>query len=132
MVIDTSAIFALIAQEPESADYRAVILAAPSVSISAFSLLEIRTVLHGRLGVISLQLLEAWLAETGIAVVAFDQEQSEAAFVAFRRYGKGQGHPAQLNIGDCASYALAKTRDETLLFKGGDFAKTDITPAVIN
>jgi ribonuclease VapC len=65
-----------------------------------------------------------------IAIEPFDAPMSQAAFEAFRRYGKGQGHPAQLNILDCAAYALAKVRGEPLLFKGNDFEKTDIVPAV--
>jgi ribonuclease VapC len=97
MVIDTSAIFALIAGEPEAPRFRAAILAASSVSVSAVSLLEVRTVLHGRLGTASVQHFEVWLAETGATVLPFDREQADAAFDAFRQSGKGQGHPAQLN-----------------------------------
>jgi ribonuclease VapC len=129
MIIDTSAIFALIAGEPDAPRFRPAILAADSVPISAISLLEVRTVLHGRLGTASVQHFEAWLAETGATVLPFDREQADAAFDAFRQYGKGQGQPAQLNIGDCASYAAAKTRGEALLFKGNDFARTDIASA---
>jgi ribonuclease VapC len=63
--------------------------------------------------------------------VSFDGEMARAAFDAFRRFGKGQGHPAQLNIVDCAAYALAKARSQPLLFKGGDFARTDVLSAAI-
>ena len=70
------------------------------------------------------------LAGAAIAIEPFNAEMAQAAFDAFRRYGKGQGHPAQLNILDCAAYALAKIRSEPLLFKGNDFEKTDILPAV--
>jgi ribonuclease VapC len=70
------------------------------------------------------------IERSGIAVVPFDEPMAEAAFDAFKRYGKGQGHRAQLNIIDCAAYALAKTRDLPLLFKGNDFASTDIRPAL--
>lgn len=69
------------------------------------------------------------LDQAGIEIVPFDVQMAQAAFAAFRRYGKGQGHPAQLNILDCAAYALAKIRDEPLLFKGHDFERTDIQPA---
>ena len=68
------------------------------------------------------------LENSGIIVIPFDAGLAQAAFDAFRRYGKGQGHPAQLNIVDCAVYAVAKLRDEPLLFKGGDFEKTDVGP----
>jgi ribonuclease VapC len=129
MMIDTSAIFALIAGEPEAPRFRDATLAASSVSVSAVSLLEVRTVLHGRLGTASVQHFEVWLAETGATVLPFDREQADAAFDAFRQSGKGQGHPAQLNFGDCASYAAAKTRGDALLFKGNDFERTDIASA---
>jgi ribonuclease VapC len=69
------------------------------------------------------------LENARIAVVPFDDEMAKAAFDAFRRFGKGQAHPAQLNIVDCAVYALAKTRSQPLLFKGGDFDRTDIQSA---
>ena len=70
------------------------------------------------------------MERAGIIGVAFDDPMAEAAFDAFKRYGKGQGGKAQLNIIDCAAYALAKTRDLPLLFKGNDFAATDIRPAL--
>jgi ribonuclease VapC len=72
---------------------------------------------------------DAMLAGAAIAIEPFDAAMSQEAFDAFRRYGKGQGHPAQLNILDCAAYALAKIRGEPLLFKGDDFARTDIQTA---
>lgn len=62
--------------------------------------------------------------------MSFDQQLAQVAFDAFCRYGKGQGHPAQLNIVDCAAYALARSRGEPLLFKGNDFDNTDIEPAL--
>jgi uncharacterized protein with PIN domain len=70
------------------------------------------------------------LEHSGISVIPFDAAMADAAFDAFRRFGKGQGHPAQLNIVDCAAYALAKLRGEALLFKGTDFDKTDIQSAL--
>ena len=75
-------------------------------------------------------LFEELLENAGIVVVPFDDEMARAAFDAFRRFGKGQGHPAQLNITDCAVYALAKARSQPLLFKGGDFDRTDILSAL--
>jgi ribonuclease VapC len=75
-------------------------------------------------------LFEELLDNAGIVVVPFDDEMASAAFDAFRRFGKGQGHPAQLNIADCAVYALAKARSQSLLFKGGDFDRTDIRSAL--
>jgi ribonuclease VapC len=66
-----------------------------------------------------------------ITEVPFDRPQCDMAFDAFKRFGKGQGHPAQLNIVDCMTYALARSRDLPLLFKGNDFSHTDVTPALI-
>ena len=130
MVIDTSAIFAAIAGEADSGVYRNAIISAPLRLISAVTLLETRIVLLSRSGSSALPILHELLERAGIAVVPFDAAMADAAFDAFRRYGKGQGHKAQLNIIDCAAYALAKTRDLPLLFKGNDFAATDIRPAL--
>lgn len=130
MVIDTSAIFAAIAGEADSSVYRDAITSAPLRLISAATLLETQIVLVARSGSHSIPILHDLIGRAGIAVVPFDEPMAEAAFDAFRRYGKGQGHKAQLNIIDCMAYALAKTRDLPLLFKGNDFAATDIRPAL--
>ncbi len=130
MVLDSSAIVATIANEPDGARYLNALIAATSLVISSITVLETRIVLHSRHGAEAVRAFEEMLESAAIVVTPFDREQAEAAFDAFRRYGKGQGHPAQLNIVDCAAYALARTRGEPLLFKGGDFAKTDIVPAL--
>lgn len=70
--------------------------------------------------------LQRFLEEIGAIVMPFDEQQARLADEVFQRYGKGQGHPAQLNLGDCAVYALAKALDEPVLFVGNDFAQTDI------
>lgn len=129
MVLDTSAIFALIANEPEASHFQAAILAAETLAISAVTVLETSIVLHGRLGAEASHAFDQWLRDCGVVVVPFDHAQATEAANAFSRYGKGQGQPAQLNICDCASYALARTRGEPLLFKGLDFSRTDIVPA---
>ena len=130
MVIDTSAIFAAITGEPDSGIYRNAITSAPSRLISAVTLLETQIVLASRSGIDSIPILHELIERSGIVVVAFDEAMAAAAFDAFKRYGKGQGGKAQLNIIDCAAYALAKTRDLPLLFKGNDFASTDIQSAL--
>jgi ribonuclease VapC len=130
MVIDTSAIFAAIAGESDSGIYRSAIVSVPLRLISAVTLLETQIVLASRSGSNSVLILHELIERAGIAVVPFDAVMAEASFEAFKRYGKGQGHKAQLNIVDCAAYALAKTRDLPLLFKGNDFAATDIRPAL--
>lgn len=131
MVLDTSAIIAMITNEVDGSRYRAAVLGADSLSISAVAVLETKIVLMARLGAEAVTLFDELLEGAGIVVVALDDEMARAAFDAFRRYGKGQGYPARLNIVDCAVYALAKTRSEPLLFKGEDFAKTDVQSAAI-
>jgi ribonuclease VapC len=130
MVLDTSAIIATIANEQDSSRFRAAMLDAESLLISSVAVLETRIVLFARLGPDAVSLFEELLENAGIVVVPFDNELARAAFEAFRRFGKGQGSPAQLNIVDCAVYALAKVRSQPLLFKGGDFDRTDIHSAL--
>jgi ribonuclease VapC len=130
MIVDTSAIVATIANEPDCQHFRNAILAAESLVMLSITVLETRIVLASRYGEEAVAEFDEIVEKFSIIVVPFDEELTRVAFDGFRRYGKGQGHPAQLNIVDCATYALAKTRDDTLLFKGGDFAKTDIVPAL--
>ena len=121
MVLDTSAIVAAIAMEPDAVRFRAAMLGATSLAMSAAAVLESRIVLQSRHGDAAVDAFDQMLDGAGIAIVPFDAPMAQLAFNAFRRYGKGQGHPAQLNIIDCAVYALAKMRGESLLFKGSDF-----------
>jgi ribonuclease VapC len=130
MVLDTSAIVAAIAKEPDAARFQNAMLGATSLAISAVSVLENRIVLHARHGKEAVEAFDEMLEQAAVAIQPFDAQMARTAFDAFRRYGKGQGHPAQLNILDCAAYALAKIRGEPLLFKGGDFERTDIQPAL--
>lgn len=130
MVLDTSAIVAAIGDEADGARFREGMLAAASMAMSSIAVLETKIVLQSRYGWKAVREFDEMLENAGIEIVPFDAQMAEAAFDAFRRYGKGQGHPAQLDIVDCAVYALAKVRDETLLFKGNDFDKTDIQPAL--
>ena len=130
MVLDISAIVAAIANEPDGARFQQAMLGAASLTISSVTVLETRIVLQSRHGDEAVYEFDEMLDNAGIVVVPFDAEMAETAFQAFRRYGKGRGHPAQLNIIDCAAYALAKIRGEPLLFKGGDFNRTDLQPAL--
>lgn len=130
MILDTSAIVATITNETDESRFRDAMLGAASLLISSITVLETRIVLQSRQGPEAVRAFDEMLENTGIVTVPFDAEMAEVAFRAFRRYGKGQGHPAQLNIIDCAAYALAKIRGERLLFKGRDFEKTDIEPAL--
>jgi ribonuclease VapC len=125
MVIDTSAVVAIALNEPDSAELELQIADDPVRLISAATVLETTIVLETRLGDAGGREFDLWLLKVGAEVIPVDIEQTDAARRAWRRYGKGR-HPAGLNYGDCFSYALALTRGEPLLFKGEDFAKTDI------
>jgi ribonuclease VapC len=129
MVIDTSAIVAIALNEPDAPDIEARIADDPSRLISSATVLETAMVLETRLGEAGGREFDLWLVRIGAEIVAVDAEQAAAARRAWRRFGRGR-HAAALNYGDCFAYALAATRGEPLLFKGEDFAKTDITAAL--
>jgi ribonuclease VapC len=128
VIIDTSAIIAILAGEPDAAHYAQLIEQHPTPHIGAPTLLEASIVLTRWFGEAAEAALDAFVREAGAEIVPFDLPQLHAAQDAYRRFGKGR-HPAGLNFGDCMSYALARACDETLLFKGKDFARTDIRPA---
>lgn len=125
MVIDRSVVIACLFGEPEQASFIGAIYAAPVRLISVVGVVEASLVILGRKRAEGLADLQSFLDEGEIERVPVDLRQAEAAVEAFRRFGPGR-HPARLNIGDCFAYALAKTTDEPLLYKGGDFARTDI------
>lgn len=130
MVVDTSAIVAILRMEQEAETFLRAVSRADFCFISAVSVEEISLVLAGRLGgPEAWDGLDAFLARSEIQVVPFDHGLALLARDAFVRFGKGR-HLAALNLGDCASYALAKGRELPLLFKGNDFARTDIAPAL--
>ena len=125
MIVDTSALIAILRGEPDGPALLERLLAATEVRISAGTLLEARIVAARDEGLAELaELLEA----AGIEVEPVDQAQVDAAIDGFLRFGKGR-HAAGLNYGDCFAYGLARTTGEALLFKGNDFARTDIEPA---
>ena len=129
IVVDTSALIAILRREPEADSFLQIISQSEHCLLSSVSLLEISMVLAGSAGDATAWMeLDALIARAGMEVVAQDTELIEAARGAFLRYGKGR-HPAGLNLGDCASYALAKYRNLPLLFKGDDFSKTDLRSA---
>jgi ribonuclease VapC len=131
MVIDSSALIALLLGEPETADFVAVISAALSRLVSAPTYPETAIVIESRWGPRAQEQLDKLLAELDIDIVPFTRDQAIVAIAAYRRYGKGSGHPAGLNFGDCFSYALAKIRDEPVLFKGNDFSHSDLQIAFV-
>lgn len=130
IAVDTSAIVAIVFNEPERAAYRAAIVQAHKALISTASVLELRMVVYGRRGPRAVVLVNDLLRLPIFEVVPPGPDDLEAAFNAFVAFGKGSGHPAALNYGDLFAYALAKVRNLPLLFKGSDFAETDIEPAI--
>ena len=130
IVVDTSAIVAIAFGEPERAAFTQAILQADKALITTVSVVEARMAVHGRRGQRAVVLVGDLLRLPMFEVVAPGQTETDAAYAAFITYGKGSGHPAALNFGDLFSYALAKTRDLPLLFKGDDFAQTDIESAI--
>jgi ribonuclease VapC len=129
MVVDTSALLAIYLAESDSSRFEAVLIAAAEPVISAGTLLEAGIVVETRHGKAGAAELDALLGKLGISLVDVDAEQVDAARLAFRKYGKGR-HSANLNYGDCFAYALAITRGQPLLLKGGDFSKTDVMDAL--
>lgn len=125
MVIDTSAILALLFNEPEAEDIEVALDEDPVRLLSAASCLEAAIVVEARLGAAAGREFDLLLHKAGIEVVAVTSEQVDVARSAWRRFGRGR-HEAGLNFGDCFAYALAATAAEPLLFKGSDFSKTDI------
>ncbi|MBT3331742.1 MAG: type II toxin-antitoxin system VapC family toxin [Rhodospirillaceae bacterium] len=130
MVLDTSAIIAIIYNEEERQLFIEIIDRTQARFLSAASLLETKIVLHRRLRESASITLGSFLTDAEIQIVDVTRQTSDIAFDAFLRYGKGQGKGAGLNFGDCFSYALAKEMDLPLLFKGNDFSQTDLVAAV--
>lgn len=129
MVIDTSALVAMLTDEPGAPDFEAAVEADPVRLMSTASYLEAAIVIETRFGESGGRELDLWLHRAGVTLVAVDADQADVARTAYRRFGKGR-HRAGLNYGDCFAYALAKTSGQPLLFKGDDFAHTDIGAVV--
>jgi ribonuclease VapC len=124
MVVDSSAVMAVLRREAEAAAFAAAIEQAEVRLISAANVLDLGMVAESR-GRAGARELDDFLERSRFEIVPFDAEQAALARDAFRRFGKGR-HPARLNFGDCIAYALSKASGEPLLFKGGDFARTDV------
>jgi ribonuclease VapC len=130
IVVDTSALVAVVFGEPERGAFVQRMEQAQRVLVSAVSVVETRMVVSGRRGQRGVVLLDDLFRLPMIEVAAVGIAEMDAAYAAFVLYGRGSGHPAALNFGDVFSYALAKVRGLPLLFKGDDFARTDIQPAL--
>ena len=131
MVIDSSALVAILLGEPEAEPFALAIAGDPKRLISTFTALETAIVIEAKKGESGGRELDLLLHQARIEMVPMTAEQFEIARSAWGRYGKGR-HPAGLNIGDCCSYALAKCAGEPLLFKGDDFSQSDIKMAYWN
>lgn len=129
MVIDTSAIIAVLFNEPERELFTELIERAEVRLVSAVTRVEAAFVMEGRKGEAGREFLDRFFRLTNPEIVPATPEQAEIAVEAFRRFGRGR-HKAALNIGDCFAYALAKATSERLLFKGGDFTRTDVAAAL--
>ena len=129
MVIDTSALIAILFGEPEALSFTRAIADESRKLISPINALETGIVVEARKGESGGRELDLLMHRARIEIVAMNADQAELARAAWRKYGKGN-HPAGLNIGDCCAYALAKYSGEPLLFKGNDFSQTDIRAAI--
>ncbi len=125
MVVDTSALLAILQNQPERRIFNEAIEAAEARSFSTASYVETSIVLESRYGAEGVRDLDHLIARAQITLEPVNAEQAHLARDAFRKYGKGR-HPAGLNFGDCFSYALSRSLDRPLLFKGNDFPRTDV------
>jgi ribonuclease VapC len=128
MVVDSSAIIAILQAEDDAQLFADAIAVADQLVMPAVNAHESAMILRARAGVAGTQNFWRFLSLNGIKVAPFDEDQARAASAAFGRYGKGVHPRARLNLADCAAYALAKSLSAPLLFKGDDFTHTDVEP----
>ncbi|MCV7345373.1 type II toxin-antitoxin system VapC family toxin [Mycolicibacterium rhodesiae] len=131
MIVDTSAIVAIALNESGRDRLVEALMGAAEPKMSAATLVEVAAVLMRRLKPEDLRRVERLIDQLGIVTVPFDAEQATNAARAYREFGRGSGHRASLNLGDCYSYALASVTGEPLLFVGDDFIHTDITAVAL-
>ena len=129
MIVDTSAIVALMLGEPQAPEIARLLADGPA-RMSAATLVELHAVAAHRMSVVQQRRLERLLVEAEVEFVPFTEEQARVAGQALRDFGRGSGHPARLNLGDAYSYALAASTGEPLLFVGDDFTHTDLVSAL--
>ena len=129
MIVDSSALLAILYREPDAARFEQVIATTANCRMSVANALEASMVVEGRGGIEAGDELDAFLQSSGIELAPVTEEHLVAARRAWRRFGKGN-HAAALNFGDCFAYALAEATGEPLLFKGDDFSRTDIPSAL--
>jgi ribonuclease VapC len=130
VIVDASALIAILREEPDARRFTDAIADADNVKISAATLFEASIVADGIRDHVAGRRFDDICRDSGLLVVPFDAEQARIAREAYREYGKGSGHKARLNFGDCFAYALARVTGELLLYKGTDFQHTDVTSAL--
>jgi len=130
MILDSSSIVAILLAEPEAEDFAKAIESAAACRISAASYVESAIVIDSARDAIASRKFDDFFRASRIKIEPVTPHQAEIARQAYRDYGKGSGHPANLNFGDCYSYALARDKREPILFKGDDFVHTDLRSAV--
>jgi len=129
VILDASALIAILRGEPEAAECARALEAAERCRISATNFVEAAIVIDASRDPIASRRLDEFCSELQLSIEPVTERQARIAREAYRDFGKGSGHPAKLNLGDCFAYALAKDMREPLLFKGDDFGHTDVTPA---
>jgi ribonuclease VapC len=130
VIIDASALIAILRDEPDAIAYARVIEAATRRSVSAVNFVEAAVVIDGSRDPVASRRFDELFAAAQLSVEPVTREQAQLAREAYRDFGKGSGHPARLNFGDCFAYALAKVTGEPLLYKGNDFSHTDLQSAL--
>ncbi len=130
MILDTSVVIAILRDEPEALMFAKSIENTLRRRISAVNYVEAAAEIDGSRDAIASRRFDELIREAQITIEPVTEAQAFTARQAYRDFGKGSGHPAKLNFGDCFAYALAKEKNEPMLFKGGDFSHTDITPAL--
>lgn len=129
MILDSSALLAILLAEPDAARYAAKISVTADVRMPGPTWVEAALVIESRADAVLTERFDSYLTEMGIRIMPFEPRHAVAARLAWSRYGRGR-HPEKLNFGDCMAYGFAKAEGLPLLFKGGDFPLTDIDPAL--
>lgn len=130
MIVDTSAVIAILRDEQDAMTYAEAIATATITRISAVNYVETAAVIDSSRDPVASRRLDDLLREARVVIEPLTETQAHIAREAYRDFGRGSGHPARLNFGDCFAYALAKDLSEPLLFKGADFRHTDVAPAL--
>ena len=129
MIVDTSAIVAILRYEPDAESFARAIAGAKIRRVSAVNYVEAAAVIDGSRDPVASRKFDEFILDASFSIEEVTREQARIAREAYKDFGKGSGHPAQLNFGDCFAYALAKELQAPLLYKGNDFAHTDLQPA---